>query len=565
LDKNRRSVNLLLSLSDFLNKKVNSISEYLDSIKIEDNSMDETVDYLIDRKIYEESLLVDIFTGPMLWLEVKKQTAINALVICDYNYALMISKSGLKDATTCKSSNYKLEFLKIIICSKISLHSKSVKKYVSRFEEILMSSNLTLKSKFDGYIFYFDVTSKLNINTYEEILNSRVVENYFYDLVIPQSLVVEDVSKYTKYSPYYSDYVIYLYQQAVIYKSTRQYDLSLNCIRCALNIMKYFVNISSYILVPILNKYYHLLMLKEDDASTIRTVDSICRTIIDFSIQEGGYNIRSLKNGFSGLFICSIKVNEIYNAINYFYAISIIGTIINNIRLLNVNTDFKAYIMKYTFKSKALQNEVRLWYAKENQLYDSYDKMYIPIDITKIKSKADVKEHVHLNLSNADENKINEKVYLYYKYLFFDTNIMDNITFDSYSCSKMSRLQRTHHALLNELPEDILSEITISRLLKINRITDSKYVTKFENMWMAQWISRWNLPYDYEYENVDDETSSINEKKINDDFYNKKNVLIIYHQDTTNNTEVKEIVEKIKKLKKELKSKKKENKLEKKI
>eukprot|EP00833_Pecoramyces_ruminatium_P005005 jgi/Orpsp1_1/1179037/evm.model.c7180000067678.1 len=491
LDKNRRAVNLLLSLSDFINKKVNAISDYLDSIKVEDNNNSrESINNLIEKKIYEERLLVDIHSGSALWLEVKKQTALNALVICDYNYAIITSKSGLKDAATCKSSNYKLEFLKIIICSKIRLHSKNVKKYVNRFEEILKSQNLALKSKFEGYIFYIDVTSKLNIYTTEEILNNRNedLEKYFYDLMIPQSLILEDVHKMTKYSPYYTDYVIFLYQQAVLYKSIHQYDLSLKYLRCAINIMKYFVNISSFICLPILNKYYHLLMLKENDISTLKTVDSVCRTIIDFCIQEGGYNVRALKNGFSGLFICSIKVNEIYEAFNYLYSLSIIGTIISNIRLLNVNTDVKAQIMEHVIKSKTLQNEVRLWYAKENQLYDSYDIIYSPLDISTIKSRTDVKNHIHLKLPDADESKINEKIYLYYKYLFFDTNILDNIAFDYYSCSKMSRLQRTHQILLNELPEDVLSHISISRLLNLNHTTDSKYITKFENMWMAQWF-----------------------------------------------------------------------------
>ena len=555
LDKNRRSLNLLLSLSDFINKKVNALSDYLDSIKVEDNSINETINNLIDRKTYEENLLVDSLYGPILWLEIKKQTALNALVICDYNYALMTAKSGLKDATSCKSSNYQLEFLKIIICSKINLHNKNVKKFVGKFEEILKSSNLTLKSKFEGYIFYFDVTSKLNIYTYEEILNNRseVIENYFYDLIIPQSLVIEDINKLTKYSPYYTDYVIYLYQQAVIYKSTGQYDLSLKCVECAINIMKNFVNISSFICLPILNKILSLLMLKENDVSTLRTIDSVCRMIIDIAIQEGGYNIRALKHSFSGLFISSIKINEIFEAINHLYAISIIGTIIKNIRVLNVNAEVKALIMDCVIKSKAIQNEVKLWYAKENQLYEAYDKIFSPLDITTIKSRADVKEHVHISLPNLDENKINEKIYLYYKYLFFDTNILDNVAFDYYSCSKMSRLQRAHQILLKELPEDVLSEISISRLLNINQITDTDYMSKFENMWMAQWFNHWNLPCDYEYTNADDESPlNNNEKEFNSELCNKKIVLVIYHLDITQNKEDQEIVSKIKKLQKEL-------------
>jgi len=279
--------------------------------------------------------------------------------------------------------------------------------------------------------------------------------------------------------------------------------------------------------------------------------------VIDICIKEGGYNVLALKYGFSGLFISSVQRHEIFEAINYLYAISTIGIVINNIRLLNVNTDMKARLLEQTIKSKTIRNEMTLWYAKENQLYELYDKVYTPMDITLIKSKNDVKDHVRLEIPpNFDENKITESIYLYYKYLFFDTNNMDNVAFDYYSCSKMSILQRTHQILIHELPEDSLSEITISRLLNLNRTTDTKYMAKFENMWMAQWFDRWNLPCDYEYENNDDEDTSINEKKINDEFYNKKVVLVIYHQDASQTKAVKEIISKIKRLKKEIKSEK---------
>jgi len=556
LDKNRRAISLLLSLYDFINKRVNAISEYLDSIVIDSNTTTQTtIDNLIDKRVYEEKLITEFLSESELWLEIKKQTALNALAMCDYNYAIMTSKSGLKDAAACKSSNFRLEFLKIIICSKIQLHSKGVKKYVGKFEEVLRSPNLTLKSKFSGNIFYFDVTSKLNIYTSEEILSKReICENYFYDLTIQQSLTIEDVQRMTKYSPFYTDYVIYLYQQAALYKSIHKYDLSLKCLQCAINTLKYFVNISPFIYLPILNKYYQLLIMKDYEFSSLKTIDFICRTVIDICIQEGGYNVRALKYGFSGLFICSVKLNEIFDAINYLYALSNIGIIVNNIRLLNVNTDMKARLMDQKIQSKAIQNEMKLWYAKENQLYDIYDNLYEPLDITQIKTKCDVKDHVRMKFpSTFDDNKILENIYLYYKYLFFDTNILDNITFDYYSCSKMSRLQRTHQVFLHELPDDILSEITISRLVNLSRTTDNKYMTRFENMWMAQWFHRWNLPCDYEYENKDDDASSLNEKKINDEFYNKKNVLVIYHQNISQNKNVKDLLSKIKKLRKEVK------------
>ncbi|ORX60836.1 hypothetical protein BCR36DRAFT_407837 [Piromyces finnis] len=564
LDKNKRAVSLLLSLNSFINKKVNDISEYLDSIVIDANATTkETIDNLIDKKVYEEKLVTEFLSESELWLEVKKRTALNALAICDYNYAILTSKSGLKDAAACKSSNFKIEFLKIIICSKIRLHSNGVKKYVGKFEEILRSPNLTLKSKFLGNIFFFDITSVLNISTYDEMLSQReMCENYFYDLIIPQALTLDNVNKLTKYSPFYTDYVIYLYQQATLYKSIHKYDLSLKCIRCAINILKYFVNISSFIYLPILNKFYQLLMMKANEHSSLKTINSICHKIVDLCIQEGGYNIQALKNGFSGLFISSVRLKETFDAINYLYILSNIGIIANNIRLLNVNTNVKARLMEQNIQSKGIKNEMKLWYAKENQLYEIYDTLYDPIDITQIKAKNDVKNHVRMDFSSFfDEKKVIENIYLYYKYLFFDTTLLDNIAFDYYSCSKMSRLQRTHQTLLHELPSDILSEITISRLVNINNATDSKYMEKFENMWMAQWFHRWYLPCDYEYEDKDDDASSLNlnEKKVNNEMYNKKNVLVIYHLNTTENLKLKELISKIKKLRKEIKLEKKRN------